>query len=212
MTRADLLKRLALLPLIMGAGVAGAYLSIQARPAPGPRVADVLRPLAEVATAHVELRSIQRGTSEETSLLSKNRDEVLVAAVVAGDLGIPLGDLTPDRWEVRDGVLTIRLPPPRLLAPGLALDPVQSQELEVRTSRWEWTRRFSDPGPGQAAARSAALARAVAEAPAVFKRLGLDEDLRDTTRKAVRLLLPHLLGRPGLPVEVRFDDDPKGNG
>ena len=58
----------------------------------------------------------------------------------------------------------------------------------------------------------AALARAVAEAPAVFKRLGLEEDLRETTRKAVTSLLPRLLGRPGLPVVVAFDDDPRGNG
>ncbi len=212
MTRGDLLKRVALLPLIIGAGVAGAYVGVQDRPAPGPRVADALVPLAEVATARVELRSIQRGTSEEHGLVSRNRDEVLIAVVVGGDLGIPLGDLTPDRWEVREGVLHIRLPAPRLLAPGLAVDPVQTRELETRTTRWEWTRRFSDPGPGEAAARSAALARAVAEAPAVFKRLGLEEDLRETTRKAVTSLLPRLLGRPGLPVVVAFDDEPRGNG
>ena len=40
--------------------------------------------LAEVATARVELRSIQRGTSEEHGLVSRNKDEVLIAVVVGG--------------------------------------------------------------------------------------------------------------------------------
>jgi hypothetical protein len=211
-TRAALMGRVLALPLIIAAGIAGAWLAVRQAPASGPRVSDALRPLAEVATARVELRSIQRGRSDTPGLFTDNRDEVLVAAVLTGDLGIPLADLTPDRWRLVEGTLEIRLPPPRLLSPGLVLDPVESRELEVRTTRWAWTRPVSDPGLGQAAARAAALAQAVTQAPQVLTRLGLEQDLRATTRRTVEHLLPALLGRPGLTVVVRFDDEPQGAG
>lgn len=203
--------RTLLILVVVLAGLAGAFLSVHLRPAPGPKVADVLRPLADVATARVELRSLQRGTTTTRGRLVDNTDEVLVAAAIRGDLGIPLADLTPDRWHLVDGTLVVRLPPPRLLPPGLTLDPVATRDLEMRTTRWPWTRRFSDPGPGQAAARAAAQRNALEQAPAVIDRLGLAQDLRETTRRTVTTLLPRLLGRPGLPVTVVFDDE-RSNG
>ena len=199
--------RTALIVAVTVAGVAGAFFSVASRPAPGPRVADALLPLADVATARIALHTIQRGTTTTAGRLVDNTEEVLVAAAIRGDLGIPLADLTPERWTFDGERLVVRLPPPRLLPPGLTLDPVATRDLEMRTTRWAWTRRLSDPGPGQAAARAAAVQQALAQAPAVVDRLGLAQDLRTTTRQTVEALLPCLLGRPALPVVVIFDDE-----
>ena len=76
--------------------------------------------------------------------------------------------------------------------------------LDSRTTRW-----ISDAGPGHLAAMQRARTNALAEAPQRIAELGIDREVRDTTRAALKRLLPSLLGQPGLSVIVDFEDEPE---
>jgi hypothetical protein len=152
-----------------------------------------------LATARLTFRAIVRGEQIEHGRLWNNTDEVLISTTVSGDWGFDLARLDPERLSLAGDLLTVRLPPPRLLAPGFSDQPATL--LDTRTSRW-----IGDPGPGHLAALRAARTQALAEAPTRVTALGLDEEVRTATVRALTTLLPGLLGRPGLRVAVRFDD------
>lgn len=57
------------------------------------------------------------------------------------------------------------------------------------------------------AAVQAARTNALTEAPARIAELGIDREVRDTTRAALKRLLPTLLGFPTMQVLVDFDDE-----
>lgn len=169
---------------------------------PGPAaVASKLREVQDLATARVVVRTIQRGAATENGLLISNTDEILCRLLVTADYGFDLSTIGPERVRVQPGRITITLPQPRLLAPGFTVAPAEL--LDQRSTRW-----VSDAGAGQLAAVQAARSNALSEAPTRLTELGVDRDVRDTTRNALERLLPRLLGEPTLTVKVTFDGEP----
>jgi hypothetical protein len=198
------LRLAALLALAaVGAGLgwwlAGGLRPVPAAPDPLAGLAPRLALVQDLATARLTFRAIVRGEQIEHGRLWNNTDEVLISTTVSGDWGFDLARLDPERLSLTGDLLTVRLPPPRLLAPGFSDQPATL--LDTRTSRW-----IGDPGPGHLAAVRAARTQALAEAPTRVTALGLDEEVRTATVRALTTLLPGLLGRPGLRVAVRFDD------
>jgi len=168
---------------------------------PGPQaVASKLREVQDLATARVVVRTVQRGAARVDGLIIANTDEILCRLLVTGDYGFDLADIGPERVHIRHGRIVVTLPPPKLLAPGFTVAPAEI--LDVRSTRW-----LTDTGPGQLAAVQAARINALTEAPARIAELGIDREVRDTTRAALKRLLPALLGQPGLVVAVDFDDE-----
>jgi hypothetical protein len=198
------LRLAALLALAaVGAGLgwwlAGGLRPVPAAPDPLAGLAPRLALVQDLATARLTFRAIVRGEQIEHGRLWNNTDEVLISTTVSGDWGFDLARLDPERLSLTGDLLTVRLPPPRLLAPGFSDQPATL--LDTRTSRW-----IGDPGPGHLAALRAARTQALAEAPTRVTALGLDEEVRTATVRALTTLLPGLLGQPGLRVAVRFDD------
>jgi hypothetical protein len=198
------LRLAALLALAaVGAGLgwwlAGGLRPVPAAPDPLAGLAPRLALVQDLATARLTFRAIVRGEQIEHGRLWNNTDEVLISTTVSGDWGFDLARLDPERLSLAGDLLTVRLPPPRLLAPGFSDQPATL--LDTRTSRW-----IGDPGPGHLAALRAARTQALAEAPTRVTALGLDEEVRTATVRALTTLLPGLLGQPGLRVAVRFDD------
>jgi hypothetical protein len=198
------LRLAALLALAaVGAGLgwwlAGGLRPVPAAPDPLAGLAPRLALVQDLATARLTFRAIVRGEQIEHGRLWNNTDEVLISTTVSGDWGFDLARLDPERLSLAGDLLTVRLPPPRLLAPGFSDQPATL--LDTRTSRW-----IGDPGPGHLAAVRAARTQALAEAPTRVTALGLDEEVRTATVRALTTLLPGLLGQPGLRVAVRFDD------
>jgi hypothetical protein len=174
-----------------------------ARPATDPLagLAPRLALVQDLATARVSFRAIIKGQTVEGGRLFSNTDEVLIRTTVSGDWGFDLDTLAPERFTLSGDRLTVRLPAPRLLTPGFTDEPAEL--LDARTTRW-----LSDAGPGQLDALRAARAQALAEAPQRVTALGIDATVRETTVRAIQQLVPGLLGRPGLAIEVLFDDQP----
>ncbi len=169
---------------------------------PGPAaVAVKLREVQELATARIVVRTIQRGAATDNGVLVSNTDEILCRLLVTGDYGFDLSTIGAERVRVSTGHIVITLPQPRLLAPGFTVSP--AEVLDQRSTRW-----LTDPGAGQLAAVQAARSHALLEAPKRVAELGVDREVRDTTRTALKRLLPHLLGDPTLQVTVAFDDEP----
>lgn len=207
-----LLLRRAARPLLIGLGlvivtVAGWLVgdrllrAVMPPPLPGPQaVASKLREVQELATAHVVVRTVQRGAARFDGLIIANTDETLCRLLVTGDYGFDLAAIGPDRVHVRQGRIVVKLPPPNLLAPGFTVAPAEI--LDTRTTRW-----LTDTGPGQLAAVQAARTNALTEAPGRIAELGIDREVRDTTRAALKRLLPTLLGYPAMQVVVDFDDE-----
>jgi hypothetical protein len=197
---------LRLLFLLLVAVVGGwigvhAVRSFMGPPVPGPAaVASRLHEIQELATARVVVRTIQRGAAREDGVLLANTDEILCRLLVSADYGFDLARIGPERVRVGPGRIAITLPAPQLLAPGFTVAPAEL--LDQRTTRW-----LSDAGPGQLAAVQAARSNALAEAPRRITELGIDRQVRDTTRAALKHLLPTLLGDPRLRVTVDFDDE-----
>lgn len=172
-------------------------------PLPGPAaVATRLREVQELATAQVVVRTIQRGAARQDGLVSSNTDEILCRLLVTGDYGFDLSTIGPERVTVRRDRITVRLPAPVLLAPGFTVGPAEL--LDSRSTRW-----VTDAGPGHLTAVQAARGNALAEAPKRIADLGIDREVRETTRAALKRLLPGLLGDPSLRVVVDFDDEPE---
>ena len=170
-------------------------------PLPGPRaVASKLRDIQELATAQVVVRTVQRGAARADGLIIANTDEILCRLLVTGTYGFDLAAIGTERVQVRHGRIVVKLPPPKLLSPGFTVAPAEI--LDSRTTRW-----LTDTGPGQMAAVQAARTNALTEAPARIAELGIDREVRDTTRSALKRLLPTLLGFPTMPVLVDFDDE-----
>lgn len=169
---------------------------------PGPAaVAEKLRAVQDLATARVVVRTIQRGAATEDGLLTSNTDEILCRILVSGDYGFDLASIGPERIRVQPGRITVTLPKPRLLAPGFTVAPAEL--LDQRSTRW-----VTDGGTTQLAAIQAARRNALSEAPVRITDLGIDREVRDTTRSALERLLPHLLGDSTLLIKVTFDDEP----
>lgn len=172
-------------------------------PLPGPTaVATRLREVQELATAQVVVRTIQRGAARQDGIVTANTDEILCRLLVTGDYGFDLSAIGPDRITVRTGRVSVRLPAPALLAPGFTVGPAEL--LDSRSTRW-----VTDAGPGHLTAIQAARSNALAEAPKRIADLGIDREVRATTRAALKHLLPGLLGDPSLRVVVDFDDEPE---
>lgn len=172
-------------------------------PLPGPAaVATRLREVQELATAQVVVRTIQRGAARQDGLVSSNTDEILCRLLVTGDYGFDLSAIGAERISVRTGRVRLRLPAPALLSPGFTVGPAEL--LDARTTRW-----VTDAGPGHLTAVQAARSNALAEAPKRIADLGIDREVRETTRAALKRLLPGLLGDPALRVVVDFDDEPE---
>jgi hypothetical protein len=209
-----LLLRHALKPALIVCGLlvaigAGAIIgnralrAVMGPPLPGPQaVASKLRDVQELATAQVVVRTVQRGAARSDGIIVSNTDEILCRLLVTGDYGFDLAAIGPDRVSIRHGRIAVRLPPPALLAPGFTVAPAEI--LDARTTRW-----LTDTGPGQLAAVQAARTNALDEARSRIAELGIDREVRDTTRAALKRLLPRLLGQPGLGVTVDFDDEPE---
>ncbi len=194
---------LALISVVLVGGVIGARLlrTWMPPPLPGPHaVASKLREVQDLATTQVVLRTVQRGAARADGLLISNTDEILCRLLVTGDYGFDLTDIGPERVRVKSNRIIIKLPPPKLLAPGFTVAPAEI--LDTHTTRW-----VTDTGPGQMSAVQAARINALAEAPTRIAELGIDREVRDTTRAALKRLLPNLLGYPLLPVMVDFDDE-----
>ncbi len=169
---------------------------------PGPAaVAAKLREVQDLATAKVVVRTIQRGAATEDGLLISNTDEILCRLLVTADYGFDLTAIGPERVRVQPGRITVTLPQPQLLAPGFVVAPAEL--LDQRSTRW-----MTDAGAGQLAAVQAARSNALREAPGRLSELGVDREVRDTTRSALQRLLPRLLGEPSIIVRVAFDGDP----
>ena len=169
---------------------------------PGPEaVVARLRELQELATARVVVRTVQRGAAREDGLILSNTDEILARVLVTGDYGFDLATLTAERIRLGRGRVTVRLPAPKLLAPGWTVSPAEL--LDTRSTRW-----ISDAGPGQLTALQAARTHALTEAPQRIAELAIDREVRDTTRRAISRLLPTLLGDPTLAVSVEYEDEP----
>lgn len=176
--------------------------AVMGPPLPGPRaVATKLRNVQDLATAQVVVRTVQRGAARADGLIISNTDEILCRLLVTGDYGFDLSAIGPERIHLRQGRIAVTLPPPRLLPPGFTVAPAEI--LDTRTTRW-----MTDTGPGQMAAVQAARTNALAEAPTRIAELGIDREVRDTTRAALMRLLPRLLGEPNLKIVVDFDDEP----
>ena len=176
--------------------------AVMGPPLPGPKaVVSKLRDLQDLATAQVVVRTVQRGAARVDGLIIANTDEILCRLLVTGDYGFDLGAIGPERVQVRQGRIVVKLPTPKLLAPGFTVAPAEI--LDTRTTRW-----LTDTGPGQLAAVQAARANALNEAPGRIAELGIDREVRDTTRAALKRLLPTLLGYPTMQVVVDFDDEP----
>ncbi len=193
-----------LVALIVGAVIGERTVrAIVAPPLPGPAaIAARLRVVQELATARVVVRTVQRGAARDDGLLVSNTDEILCRLLVTGDYGFDLSAIEPRRVTVRPGSVALLLPKPKLLAPGFTVAP--AEVLDTRTTRW-----VTDTGPGQLSAVQAARSNALAEAPARIAELGIDREVRDTTRTALKRLLPRLLGDPTLRITVDFDDEPE---
>ena len=194
------------LAVVVGVGaVIGqrAVRAVIAPPLPGPTVvASRLRAVQDLATSQVVVRTVQRSAAREDGLVMSNTDELLCRMLVTGDYGFDLSAIGPERVVVRSGHIRVRLPAPQLLAPGFTVSPAEI--LDSRTTRW-----ISDAGPGHLAAMQRARTNALAEAPQRIAELGIDREVRDTTRAALKRLLPSLLGQPGLSVIVDFEDEPE---
>lgn len=175
--------------------------AVMAPPLPGPQaVASKLRDIQELATAQVVVRTVQRGAARYDGMIIANTDEIMCRLLVTGDYGFDLAAIGPDRVTVAHGRIIVKLPPPKLLAPGFTVAPAEI--LDSRTTRW-----LTDTGPGQLAAVQAARTNALTEAPTRIAELGIDREVRDTTRAALKRLLPTLLGHPTMQVVVNFDDE-----
>ena len=174
-----------------------AAIAIDPLAALAPRLALV----QDLATTRLTFRAIVRGEQIEHGLLWNNADEVLISTTVSGDWGFDLAQLERQRLSLVGEVLTVRLPPPRLLAPGFSDEPATL--MDTKTTRW-----IGDPGPGHLAAMRTARTQALAEAPARVAALGVDAEVRSSTARALSTLLPSLLGRPNLQIQVHFDDRP----
>ena len=182
----------------LGARVVG---SIIGPTIPGPAaIAARLHEVQDLATARVVMRTIQRGTTREDGLVISNTDEILCRLLVSADYGFDLSRIAPERIHVTHGRVVVTLPKPQLLAPGFIVSPAEL--LDQRTTRW-----LSDAGPSQLAAVQAARTNALSEAPKRIAELGIDRQVRDTTRTALKHLLPTLLGDAQLRVVVDFDDE-----
>lgn len=198
-----LLSGLALVCVVIAGGVIGARLLrvVMPPPLPGPlAIASKLREVQDLATAQVVLRTVQRGAARADGLIITNTDEILCRLLVTGDYGFDLTAIGPERVRVKSNRIIIKLPPPKLLAPGFTVAPAEI--LDTRTTRW-----VTDTGPGQMSAVQAARINALAEAPTRIAELGIDREVRDTTRAALKRILPSLLGYPLLPVMVDYDDE-----
>ena len=193
----------ALMAVVIAGGIVGARLlrAVMSPPLPGaPAVASRLREVQDLATTQVVLRTIQRGAARADGLIITNTDEILCRLLVTGDYGFDLAAIGPDRVRVSAQRIRITLPPPHLLAPGFSVAPAEI--LDTRTTRW-----LSDTGPGQLSAVQAARVHALVEAPRRIAELGIDREIRDTTRLALKRVLPAMLGYPTLSVTVDFDDE-----
>lgn len=176
--------------------------AVMVPPLPGPQaVASRLKEIQELATAQVVVRTVQRGAARYDGLIIANTDEIMCRFLVTGDYGFDLAAIGPERVHVAHGRIMVKLPPPKLLAPGFTVAPAEI--LDARTTRW-----LTDTGPGQLEAVQAARSNALNEAPTRIAELGIDREVRDTTRAAIKRLLPTLLGYPTMPVMVDFDDEP----
>lgn len=207
-----LLLRHAIKPALIGCGLlvaigTGALIgnralrAVMGPPLPGPQaIASKLREVQELATCEVVVRTVQRGAARSDGLIIANTDEILCRLLVTGDYGFDLAAIGPDRVHLRNGRIAVQLPAPKLLAPGFTVAPAEI--LDARTTRW-----LTDTGPGQLAAVQAARTNALAEATTRITELGIDREVRDTTRAALKRLLPHLLGQPEVSVIVDFDDE-----
>ena len=164
-------------------------------------VAAKLRAVQDLATARIVVRTIQRGAATEDGMLISNTDEILCRLLVSGDYGFDLTSIGPERIRVQPGRITVTLPKPQLLAPGFTVAPAEL--LDQRSTRW-----VTDGGATQLAAIQAARRNALNEAPVRIKELGVDREVRDTTRSALERLLPQLLGDPTLQIKIAFDDEP----
>lgn len=198
------LRAIALLVVAVLGGALGFFAVARQHPAalvvdPLAGIAPRLALVQDLATARISFRAIIKGQTVEGGRFFANTDEVLIRTTVSGDWGFDLKDFDPGRLSLRGERLTVRLPAPRLLTPGFTDEPAEL--LDARTTRW-----LSDAGPGQLDALRAARAQALAEAPARVAALGIDATVREATVQAVQKLLPNLLGRPDLVVQVRFDD------
>ena len=194
---------LALVSVVVAGGVVGARVlrAVMPPPLPGPKaVASKLREVQDLATAQVVLRTVQRGAARADGLIISNTDEILCRLLVTADYGFDLTAIGPERVRVKANRIIIKLPPPKLLAPGFTVAPAEI--LDTRTTRW-----VTDTGPGQMSAVQAARINALSEAPTRIAELGIDREVRDTTRAALKRILPSLLGYPSLPVMVDFDDE-----
>ncbi|MBA2480403.1 MAG: DUF4230 domain-containing protein [Planctomycetes bacterium] len=161
--------------------------------------------LRDIATTKVVMKMVVVGGFVDEGVIrwTSSKDEVVSSNMIDVDFGIPIDRLTPDRFSRVGRQIQIRVPAPKVIDPGYRI--TDSKIVDKRSDRWLTEPRYES-------ARLAAQQQSLAEAPARLKALGIDQDVRECTRRLLERLVPDLLGDPDLTIEVLFDDEAPAGG
>jgi len=171
-------------------------------PAPPALPASCRQLLAQIATAGVSMRLVVRAEVAHPGRVWTDTDRAVCSTLIRGDFGVDLSTLGSGRFTRHGDTLDISLPPPVLVAPGWRV--VESHLVARESDRMP----ILSGSPEYEQVHLAGEQRALLDAPERAKSLGVDAQVRATTRETLSGLLPGMLGEPDLHVEVRFDDEP----
>ncbi|HVP13317.1 MAG TPA: DUF4230 domain-containing protein [Phycisphaerae bacterium] len=130
-------------------------------------------------------------------------DAVLQEVTVSVEYGIGLETISPERIELGDKTVTLRLPPPSPVStPRIDLDrsPTIDRQTKGDAQEAEWTRL-----------QHLAFDDAQRNVAAWVRDAGLEAALREQSRAVVHECVQTLAG-PDVTVRVVYDDEPKGGG